>query len=228
MRKQRRAGYTLIEVVVASLILAFLAHTLVESSNFMSRLTSTGNVETLLQLESEKALRRIVDDLRRSGFEDNVGGKAFPYTFEDGNAEGDFEAHAHAPADSEAQPRDLDFGPNREVVFAHPADADGDGRPDLDAGGALVWSADEISYTVRTRSGTNYLERSVNLADSRPVCRFVERITFEKTSDLDGGVEFPVNSMRVRLFLRARDSQGALYRHTSEVVVQLRNGGIDV
>ena len=225
MRKQRRAGYTLIEVVVASLILAFLAHTLVESSNFMSRLTSTGNVQTVLQIEAEKAMRKIVDDLRQSGFQVNAGGKEFPYVFEDGNADGDFAAHAHEPADSEAEDDDPDFGPNREIVFAHPEDADGDGRPDLDAGGLLVWSADEISYTVRTRSGTNYLERSVNLADSRPVCRFVERITFDRPSDF--WTEFPTNSMRVRLFLRARDSVGALYRHTSEVVVQLRNGGID-
>jgi hypothetical protein len=223
IRGRRAAGYTLLEVVIASLILAFLAHTLVESSNFMSRMTSTGNVQTVMQIEGEKALAKIVADLRRTGYLDNIGGKNFPYVFTNGVAEAPFENHSHPPADSEADRDDLDFGPNREVVIVAPADADGNGRPDLDADGALVWSPDEISYTVVTRSGTNYLERAVNGADSRPVCRFVERLVFD--TDESSGFQIPFGSMRVRLFLRARDSMGALYRQSSEVVVKLRNGG---
>jgi hypothetical protein len=219
-----RAGYSLVEVILAAAILTMLARCLVEAATMMGRLTTTGNVETMLQLESERALDSIVADLRRSGFV-TVNGKTFPYVFDDGEARGDFAAHSHERAISEAEEGDSDFGPTREIVFALPADADGDERPDLDGTGELVWSPQEISYTRVTYPDGNFLERMVDIQNPRRIARYVERIVFDTPAS--SGWAIPLGSVRVQVFLRMRDPAGALYRHSSSVVLSMRNGGIE-
>ncbi len=220
----RRRGYTLVEVILATAILAVLARALVEASSLMSRLTASGNVETVMQIESEKALDAVVGDMRRAGFV-NIAAKDFPYVFDDGVAEDPFADHSHPAADHEAEDGDLDFGPTREIVFALPADDDGDGTPDLDEDGELVWSPSEISYTLVTRAGVNYLERRVDLGEADQIAAHVERIVFDTPET--SGWDIPLGSVRFQIFLRMRDPNGALYRYMNSVVLSLRNGGIE-
>lgn len=214
-------GFSLLEILLVASILGVLARAMIASSDSFGRVTSTGNVQALLQEEGERALTAVIADLRRSGFV-SVGGKRFPYLFTDGVAEDPFTLHSHAPAASEAEPGDPDFGPNREIVFALPADVDSDGRPDIDAEGVL-WSADEFSYVVVTRpDGRNYLERRENGGARRRVAHDIERIVFDDHTS--SPLELPLDTVRLRVFLRTRDSMGALYHDRREVVVRLRNG----
>lgn len=223
-----RSGFSLIEVVLVGSILAILARALVATSASMGRVTSTGNVLSLLQQEGARAMRSIVTDLKRSGYvtldEDTVDEREYPYVFTGGVADAPYDANSHAPADQEAGPNDPDFGPIREIVFVQPADVDGDERPDYDPATGLDWSADEVSYVLMTRAdGVNYLERRVNAGNARRVARDVERVVFDTPESSGWSPDVPLGSVRVRLFLRTRDSQGMLYRDSREVVVKLRN-----
>ena len=220
------AGFTLIEVLIVAGIMAILARSLVESSISMERITTTGNVRTLLQEQGERALNGILPELRCSGFLE-LSGVEFPYVFADGEASGFFDLHSHPPANSEAEPGDPDFGESQEIVYLLPADADLDGRPDIDSSThEIVWSMDEISLTLRTRAdGRNELQRRVNGGAPRSIARDIERIVFD-TSESSGWT-IPLRAVRVQIFLRRRDSEGALHRHRCEAMVRLRNSEVD-
>ncbi len=126
----------MIEIVLVTSILGLLARALVEATQSMSRITSTGNAESLQEERGERALRSIVNDLRRSGYLTGLNGRNYPYAIEGGNVEaGGNEVHNHAEANKSADPDDPDFGPDRELVFLMPSDVDRDRRPDLDIDG---------------------------------------------------------------------------------------------
>jgi len=219
------AGFTLLEIVLVVVVLAILARTLVQSSSSMSQVTSTGGAEGMLQMEGERILREVVGDLRRSGYV-TLDGHDYPHVLVDGATDDAwFDRHEHPPAASEARAGDPDFGPNYEIIFRLPGDADGDGRPDL-VDGEIQWSPAEISYTVLTGAdGINRLMRRVELDDGRPVGTHVERIVFATT--VEGPDDFdvvPKHCVRVQVFMRRRSENGSLYRGTYQTTVRLRNG----
>lgn len=223
--RSSRAGFTLIEILLVTGILSLLTAAMVQSSSSMGRITGAGNVRARLQLEGERALERILEDLRRSGevtLQVGAAVRAYPHVFDDGEAGPGYEQHDHPVHETEAEDGDPDFGASRELVIVLPADDDGDGAPDLTDENELVWSPAEISYTVRTTAdGRNVLERRVDAADPRTVCSGVERIVFD--THQSSGFVLPLQSVRVRLFLRARGPDGALHRHEVEATVRLRN-----
>lgn len=251
-----RQGLSLVEILLVASILGLLARALVESTGSLSRVTSTGSVQALLQEQGEKALRSIIDDLRMSGFVTLGNFRSYPLTFDDGDAPWD--EHDHVPATQTAEAGDPDFGPSREIVFVQPSDIDGDGRPDVDIDGngtpeldadhdgsrsdgeaaaagwdpsantvmletGLVWSHQELSYVLVTLpDGRNWLERRVDAGAGRTrrVARDVERVQFDtRFTDPTLGV----GAVRVRVFLRVRDSGGLVYRAQNEATVILRN-----
>lgn len=136
-REQRSpgtGGFTLLEMVISVTVIAVLAKMLVLSSEASSTMTTTGNIEARILNSSEKALARIVEDLRLSG-EQTLQGRSYPYVFDGGVATDGFEDYAYVPAPMVALPDDADFGVMRSIVLAVPSDLDGDGRPELDANG---------------------------------------------------------------------------------------------
>jgi prepilin-type N-terminal cleavage/methylation domain-containing protein len=218
-RNVPRGGFTLVEMSIALVILMVLAGSLTQTSRALKGITITGSTQEALQENAVRAMRSIVDDLRRSG--DLAD---YPYLFLDGEADGGFNVHDHAPATKTAVAGEPDFGSNREIVFLLPADADGNGVPDIDANGALEWDPTELSYVVVTDAeGINVLQRRVDGANPRTIARHVERIVFDDSTTAAMN-EVPPFAVRVRLFLRMRDDQGTVHRYSTESVVQLRNG----
>jgi hypothetical protein len=217
----RKAGLTLVEMTLSVTLMFIVSGTLVLAMESMGSLASTTQIKANLQTMADDALFDIVKDLRQSSTIE-IGGATYPYVFDGGVPGIDFIIHAHDPAVESAEPGDSDAGPDREVVLLLPADADGDGRPDVDVNGDLVWDMDEVSYTVRTRADeVNTLERRVNGLNPRVIGRYVERIVVD-TAESSSFV-IPLGSVRVRLFFRQLNKDGVLLRYTNEAVIAMRN-----
>jgi hypothetical protein len=116
----------------------------------------------------------------------------------------------------------VDFGPNREIVFLQPADADGNAVPDVGADGNLVWSPNEISYVVVTGAdGVNYLQRRVNAGQPLRIASHVERVVFD--DQITSGFAIPPRSIRVQIFFREPDEEGSLIRYSTQALTRMRN-----
>jgi prepilin-type N-terminal cleavage/methylation domain-containing protein len=216
-RTKERPGFGLVELLLGVAILSIFLGSLALSSSSMLRMGMASDVRSEVQETAATTLGAILDDLRVSGVS-----APYPYLFVDGNAAAAFDAHDHAPATENAAPGDDDFGPNREIVLVHPADADDDGDPDFDGTGALVWSTDEISYVLVTGlDGVNVLERRVNGRSPRTVARNVERVLFDDITT--SGFELPLDAIRLRLWFRVPDGRGGFLRHRIEATTRLRN-----
>jgi hypothetical protein len=212
-----RAGLGLVELLIASAILAIFLGGLAFSSRSMLRMGLASDVRSTAQELGATTLAVILEDLRVSGAH-----APFPYLYDDGAALAPFDAHAHAPADEHAAPGEPDHGPNREIVFRLPADDDRDGEPDFDGDGELLWSARELGYALVTAAdGVNQLERRVDGRTQRVLARHVERVLFDDI--LSSGFELPLGALRVRLWFRLPDGNGGWFRHHTEATVGLRN-----
>ncbi len=130
-KRNKRSGFTLIELMVSATILAVLARSLVMVSGGIGSLSQTGGSLSLLQQQSSKAQSALFSDLRNSGYM-SIDGQSFPHVFEEGVPGEGFEAHAYAPGAQAATVNESDFGAHRAVVFLEPADMDNNGRPDMD------------------------------------------------------------------------------------------------
>ena len=221
-QSSRRSGFTLLEMTLGMTLMLLLTGALLQSLQSIRGLTTTTGNRANLQTMGDRALLRIMTDLRSSGT-DTVAGRDYPYVFRGGVPEPLFAVHAHPPAQENANPGDPDFGPDREIVYLLPQDLDGDRRPDLDANGDLLWSANEMSLVVNTRAdGINYLEQRTDGGAPRVLARDVERVVFDDAES--SGFQIPLGSVRVRLFFRRTDTRGTLIRYRNEAVVNLRNG----
>ena len=207
----RRAGFTLVEICVSSVILVVLMGAFTSAITGMVRLAKVGDTQASLRTEANRALKSVQQDLRTSGFV-TVGLVDYPSVVN--SAFDQFTAQAN----------DSDFGISREIILVQPADVDGDNVPDVDADGALVWSADEISYVhVMAPDGIPVLERRVNGGGGRVVARHVERVVFDDAAS--SGWNVPLNAVRVQVFFRRPDDDGVVHRYAVESTMRLRNGG---
>jgi hypothetical protein len=219
--RRARAGFSLVELVVSAALTVILVGALVGAVEALRGLSRAGATRARLVEDGARALDVVRFDLTRSGFVTS-NGRDYPYLFDDGAAAGDFAAHAHAPTPGAAVAGDPDFGPDREIVYVLPLDGDGDGEPDLDGGGRPIFDPDECSLVVSARAdGRNVLERR-GPGGRRTLARDVERVVFDDA--VSSGFTVPQNAIRVRIFLRAVDENGALQRHVAEATVRLRNG----
>ena len=221
-RTRPNAGFTMLELMFGMMILLLLVGSLTQALQLLSHGAASVDVDSDLQRQSATALRSIIANLKPSGFV-TVGGVGFPSLFQNGAATGAYAVNAHAPATHEALPGEIDFGPNQEIVFVQPRDADGNNSPDLDADGEMIWSPNQVSFAVVTlEDGRNVLQRRTNGGSIRTIASHVERIAFDDNAS--SGFTVPLRAVRVRIWLRSRDAQGKLHRHFTEAVVKLRNG----
>lgn len=222
--RRARRGMTVLELSISTVLLIALSGSLTAAMIGTRGVFQEGSLRSKMQESADRALGRIAQDLRRSGFT-TVGTTDYPYLFDDGAPNVTFAAHAHAPAAEHADPADPDFGVNRDIVFVQPqmaTDVAGDEAPQLDASGVIQWSATEISYSLRTGAdGVNYLERRTNGANPRRIANHVERLVFDDANSSAGAV--PNDSVRVQIFFRQVDEKGVVHRHQAEVTVALRN-----
>lgn len=218
----RRRGVTLLEMSISISLLVVVLGSLAWAMTGLRGLASSGNSRAALQTAGQFALEEMLEEMTRSGIVE-FDAVRYPVIFEDGDPGPNHPGLEHPVADENAQLGEPDFGPDREVIILLPLDADGNRRPDLDGNGELLWSPEEISYVVVTRAdGENYLERRVDGARPRIVCRFVERLIIDDAES--SGFEIPLGCVRIRLFLRHRDGRGTVHRYFTEGVVALRNG----
>ncbi len=248
-----RTGMGLLEVTISGAVLFLLAGSLVEAVGHVGALGRAGSTTSRLQQGAQEAITAITSDLEASGFVSS-GGKSYPYTFTDGDAGTDFSVHAHAAPTENAHSDDPDFGVNREIVFVRPTlaevaqdsnglnwdlvDENGDTVsvpegvsvvkkymfPVIGNDGTAGFDAQEVSYVLVTGAdGINQLQRRRDGGSPSVVARGVERLVFD-TSDTDP-IGVPVGAVRVRLWLRLRDEEGTVHRHSAETVVRLQNGG---
>jgi len=233
VRSRRRAGFTVIEVAIATLVLVVVSGALITAMDGLRGAAMTGDLSSRLSEAGEKALLNIVEDLRRSGRVNP--GTAFPYTFEGGDSLFN-DAHDHLPADEHAEAGEPDFGPDREIVLLLPRDEDTlgpplvvgvpDNIPDLDVNGELIWGLEEFSYVLETGpDGINRLERRIDgVGPGQVMASYVERVRFDDFNSAP--LEIPNSgSVRVRLWLRQPDSRGTVHRWFGEAMVRMRNGG---
>lgn len=230
---RRRAGFTVIEMSIAAVVLLVVSSALVAALDGLRGAAMTTDVNSRLSEAGEKALLAIVEDLRRSGRATTVA--AFPYTYENGDSVFD-DVHDHAPATENAAPGEADFGPDREIVMLLPRDEDTlgppavvgnpDGVPDLDGNGELIWGDLQFSYVLVTwPDGINRLERRVDgAAPGSVVASWVERVRFDDFNT-DPLTVTNSNSVRVRLWMRQPDARGMVHRWFGEAIVRMRNGG---
>jgi|GEM_PF-2497988 len=223
-----RAGFTVLEMAIGTVVLLVFAGTIVETMGSMKTGALTARVEDRAQQQARRALDAIVEDLAYAGLV-TADGREYPLHFDDGILDADYDPYAlieHDEAVEKSTAGRDDFGPNREIVLLHPADADDDGVPDiLDiVGGQLSWDVDQpISYTLETDdAGTNVLIRRRGNASQRIVARDVERIRF--LSSEDTGFQIPLDAVRVELHLMLFDDDGHAYRYRAETTVRMRNG----
>jgi hypothetical protein len=244
--RTRRAGFTLTETLVGTVVLFILAAALSGASGSMKALTVHGTVDSELTNMGERTLATIITDMKRSGFS-SANGNPYPYIFVNGAATGAFANQAHPPAAKSARPGDSDYGPDHEIVFLAPQFAEmkrlSDGSdipaantpppgvtvtkiypvPTIDANGNAAWDGVDYSYVLITHpDGVNYLERRTNAGNPKIIAHHVERISFDgNAQDL---FNVPLNAIRVRIYFRQKDDKGRLHRHFAEAMVGLRNG----
>ena len=133
-RQGGRAGFTLLEMILGATILALLAPTMISATPSVSRLTESGNLESRIQRDSDRAMARIMEDLRMSGFH-TVNEREYPHIFADGQPASDFGDFEHTSAPQAATPGEADYGPMCSIILCAPSDLDGNGRPEIDVDG---------------------------------------------------------------------------------------------
>lgn len=211
-----RAGFTITEMAVSAVVLLLLGAGIAQSSGALRQAMGGGQTRDVQLTEAISALEAIRVDLKRSGFVDD-----YPHTFAKGVAGAGFEIHNHEPATKHAKGNDPAAGDDREVIYALPADADGNGVPDVNGVGGLVWDAAEYSIVrVDDATGTPVLERRINGVTDRVLARNVERIQFETQAD-DAAV--PAQTVRVTLHMRQTSPGGTVQKYSAQSMVKLRN-----
>ena len=96
--RTRRAGFTLTETLVGTVVLFILAAALSGASGSMKALTVHGTVDSELTNMGERTLATIITDMKRSGFS-SANGNPYPYIFVNGAATGAFAAGMSEPSD---------------------------------------------------------------------------------------------------------------------------------
>ncbi len=102
------------------------------------------------------------------------------------------------------------FPANRELVFRTLEDADGDGWPDINGAGQLIWSPVISAFIVAPdANGINRLYLVDTAGQRRSLARNVGSLVIDDSAS--SGFTIPLNQLRVRLFMapNEREAQAA-------------------
>ncbi len=231
------AGFTLLEVAVsgAVLLIFFVAVFGVMSSTF--RAYGEQRTRGALVLDGARALARIQEELKEAGRVTSTG-QEYPSFFIDGDATGVFNHYGHSPPVHEAPAGTDANGPSREIAYVVPGDRDGDGYPTQSATGDTEWEARSRAFLVETApDGVNELllatrdegdddddddDDGPGLVTRTVLARRVERAVFD---DIASDPTLGPTTIRVRLYLFARDDAGGPIEVELESSIVMRNGG---
>lgn len=150
-RKNRSAGFTIIEMAVSTSVLGAFALLLVGTGDVGSSMAEMGNAKARMHQQSQKAMNRILEDLRLTAFV-TLDGQELPHVFDDGFPDAGFEDFEYVPGAVTAAPGSVGLGPMRSIILAMPSDLDGDERPEIDADGNGIPEIDGNGDGVHTDS----------------------------------------------------------------------------
>lgn len=212
---RRRAGFTILEAVIAVALFSMLLGGFLLSVDRMGRAQDSSDVRYTLAVDALDAVRSITTEVRRTGYV-TLAGDQMPVFFDDGAPGAAYAAFAHGALQSGESVR--------EIVYRIPEDADADGWPDLDAGDEVVWEAvDRAIVCASLGDGTDALTLSTSDGGRTILARDVASIVFETPAQT--GFDIPLDALRFTLRLRRSAADGTAYEFESQRVVRLRNGG---
>ena len=215
-RNQARAGFTVLESLIAIVIFTTLLGGFLFSVNRMSSFSDATEIEYSLAASGLETVRLISEELGRAGYA-TVDGEEMPVFVENGEVQGTFEGFAHEPAHSG------EF--SRDIIYALPLDADGDGWPDLDADGDPVW--DPTTYAIQCAplgDGSDAILQRSSDGDSTIYSLGAASIVFEDPAQ--AGFEIPLDSVRFTVTLRGTAPDGSEHEYQAQRVVHLTNGDL--
>lgn len=213
-----RAGLTIVETAISMAVYAVFVGALTLTLRGLSRNAESIDASQELAREGLRAVGQMRLDLQRSGWAE-IDGLQWPFTEEAGIALDDWPALNHeVPHQHAGDPA------SRPIFLRLPADANGDGWPDLSAAGGVSWSDEAVAWLiVPAEDGTNTLVRRSSSGAEGVFGSNVNWIVFETPSET--GYQIPLNSIRVRLEFQEEGADGVPMTMELEEVVRLWNGG---
>ena len=249
-QRTNQRGFTLLETTIWMVLGVTISGLVASTVSETIGVTTLGQQSASLQDTGRLALQRIAEDLNRSGLH-TIDGVALPHVFSNGLPDsrlGDTWTHDTETLASHAEhlatmgaPTQWSAGTNpepfvapgdhneprgvREIVFALPADRDGDGRPVSATDGSIEWGDNLVGYLmIPSGDGTFDLIRRQERADAPPVdvriCRWVTALTFDTTATKP---ILPRNAVEVHLHLERPAGNGhsqTLHHYTT---ITMRN-----
>ena len=190
-------GFTLVEAVLAMALFSLVAVAFTRSVD-LGMSESRALEDTVdLRMSGHAALEELTWALRNSAF---TSDGAYPQLL----TPAEFAVNGWGVA--APVPSTLSAWANRGVVFTLPADADSDERPDVSAGGDLIWSPQENALViVPDGTGGNRVEWWIDGAFNSVVCRGVETLTVD--SNATSPTELSLGALRLRIVLGRFDGE---------------------
>jgi len=223
LRRSTQSGFNLIEALVTSFLFVTLLVAVYGALNDSMSFTGVQNTYVDIQMDARRALERMSDELRMSGWVNcpAPGNPRMPYIFANGVAAGYYAAESHAPAAQHVGPGNGAFGDITEIVFKVPRDNDGNGLLTAATTGKIEWSNFDVSYVIVTdASGINTLQRRENGVVTDILARYVERMTVT-TIDTDPGAA--INEIVLTLYMVRPTYKGQLLQTSISSCITMRN-----
>lgn len=209
-RHGRADGFTLVEAVLAAALFSLLLVAFSQAVQGAQREDDTMAAVGSTTLRVHDALLEVADGVRNSAF---TSDGAYPQVLTPAELTADG-WNTGTPHPSEASDET-----NRGIVFLLPADADDDGRPDVNEVGEAVWDAVEFAYVLAPDpSGRNRIERWVAGAFDEVVARRVETLTID--SNATAPTEVPLGCLRIRIVVGG-SSDGHDFSRRGELTVRI-------
>lgn len=218
----RRAGYTLLELCISATVLGLFTSLSILTLERVRSSAAASAAMHRAQAAAHRSLAALMDAFQSTGYE-TVDGLDLPQLIEPGKTQAVLEEWAYEAAPIPAGARGAAAEASNSILIALPADTDANGIPDVDADGALIWDTTPIQFLVVAGAGArNQLVRRVSGQADEVVMDNVERVHFQDAES--SGWILPLNTLRVRAWVRLDDGQGGTMPYVLDTLVRARNG----